>query len=424
MATVRYRIRSASSSKESSVYLRFNQGRGVNLEVKTGFTISKSLWSDANKMPKQTTPETKILFRDLKKLETFVYQAHNDAQAKGEQLTKGWLERAIVDCFKRKEVSGSPGVTEHIQYIIDNAETKRIPGRNTLGLSKGRVTSYRSFMKNLEAFEKNQRRKLHFLELDNQLQDRYRNWLLVTKQFSKNYAGKQLDNLRAVVNDAIQRGVEVHPHALKIESFTESNEERMIITLNVEELKKIRDTEMPNNYLENAKKWLLIGCELGQRAGDLLSITPSDIRIANDYFFIDLVQQKTKKEVTIPVASKYIQNVLKDDFPYPISGQKLNKYIKRVCEIAGIDEVVEGKILDKVSNRKVSGKYPKFLLITSHCFRRSFATNYYKKIATPILMTITGHGKESMFLKYINRQEDKDENAKLFMKYYNEMNSK
>jgi len=36
-------------------------------------------------------------------------------------------------------------------------------------------------------------------------------------------------------------------------------------------------------------------------------------------------------------------------------------------------------------------------------------------------MTITGHGKESVFLKYINKQEDKDENAKLFLQYYDQM---
>ena len=117
---------------------------------------------------------------------------------------------------------------------------------------------------------------------------------------------------------------------------------------------------------------------------------------------------------------KAIQELLNNHFPHPISGQKLNKYIKEVCELSGIDEVVEGKILDKDTNRKVAGQYPKYMLVTSHCFRRSFATNYYKKMATPILITITGHSKESMFLKYINRQEDKDENAKLFLQYYNQ----
>ena len=47
--------------------------------------------------------------------------------------------------------------------------------------------------------------------------------------------------------------------------------------------------------------------------------------------------------------------------------------------------------------------------------RRSFATNYYGKIETPILMHITGHTKESTFLSYIGTQQNKDSMADLFM---------
>ena len=49
-------------------------------------------------------------------------------------------------------------------------------------------------------------------------------------------------------------------------------------------------------------------------------------------------------------------------------------------------------------------------------------TNYYKKIPTPILINITGHSKESLFLTYINKREDKDANADLFMQFYEELN--
>ena len=72
--------------------------------------------------------------------------------------------------------------------------------------------------------------------------------------------------------------------------------------------------------------------------------------------------------------------------------------------------------------RKVLGFYPKHELITTHSFRRSFATNYYKKMPTPILIAITGHSKESLFLQYINASEDKDANADLFRTFYEQMN--
>ena len=48
--------------------------------------------------------------------------------------------------------------------------------------------------------------------------------------------------------------------------------------------------------------------------------------------------------------------------------------------------------------------------------RRSFASNYYGKIETPLLMHITGHSKESTFLTYIGTHQNKDALADLFMK--------
>jgi hypothetical protein len=59
--------------------------------------------------------------------------------------------------------------------------------------------------------------------------------------------------------------------------------------------------------------------------------------------------------------------------------------------------------------------YPKYELITSHTMRRSFATNYFEKIKTPILMEITWHSRESTFLSYIVENPNKDAIADVFM---------
>jgi len=53
--------------------------------------------------------------------------------------------------------------------------------------------------------------------------------------------------------------------------------------------------------------------------------------------------------------------------------------------------------------RKVTGSYRKCDLVSTHICRRSFATNHYGKLPTPVLMAITGHQTEKMFLKYIGK---------------------
>lgn len=176
--------------------------------------------------------------------------------------------------------------------------------------------------------------------------------------------------------------------------------------------------ELTSEALINARKWLVIGCETGQRGGDFLGLKESNIREINRkgkrIKLIDLRQKKGTKDVTIPVGKRMLE-ILETGWPYPISTNHLNLHIKEIAKIAKIDSVVEGKKKDKESNRMKRGFYPKHELICNHTCRRSFATNYYKIIATPILMTITGHVKESTFLKYINRQMDKDDNAVLFL---------
>jgi integrase len=44
----------------------------------------------------------------------------------------------------------------------------------------------------------------------------------------------------------------------------------------------------------------------------------------------------------------------------------------------------------------------KWEVLSSHVGRRSFATIFYGKIPTPLLMEATGHTTERMFLQYIN----------------------
>jgi integrase len=122
---------------------------------------------------------------------------------------------------------------------------------------------------------------------------------------------------------------------------------------------------------------------------------------------VEFTQQKTQKIMSIPL-SKRVKEILKlrnGDFPRKISSVKYNVYIKEVCKLAGIELEIFGSRIDTKTNRKKPGFYPKCDLITSHIGRRSFATNNYGKIPTPLLMSATGHTTEKMFLQYIGKTE-------------------
>lgn len=110
-----------------------------------------------------------------------------------------------------------------------------------------------------------------------------------------------------------------------------------------------------------------------------------------------------------------MKDILVNDFPNPTYSQIFNQHIKKICEKAGITNSVKGFKMHKVPRRKIKGTYRKCDLITAHDLRRSFATNYFGKVETPILMRITGHKKESTFLEYIGEKFNQDHYADLFL---------
>ncbi len=374
MATVKFRLRS-NANKNVSIKVRLMTGRNNDIETNTGFTINPKEWSDATNKPKQNTAENKRLFNDLKKLETYLFDSLNNDLANSVMIDKYWLENRINDCFKRIEKIDNGILVNHIQYIIDNANIRKIRGRNKLGLSENRIKGYKTFKKIIENYQEVIKKQIHLLDINKPFVEKFTNWLINTKEYSINYAGKQIDNLKTVCIDAEKLEIPINPQIKLIESFSENSEDRLIVTLSIDEIEQIRKTELENKAHINARKWLLIGCLIGQRSNDLLTITKDDFRYTSKGINLDLIQKKTSKPVTIPIVEDYIIDMIENDFPYKISSQKLNEYIKEVCKIAKIDEVIKGKKIDKETKRKKIDFYPKYELISSHCFRRSFATN-------------------------------------------------
>ncbi|MDQ3190655.1 MAG: site-specific integrase [Bacteroidota bacterium] len=422
MAAVHFKIRS-KENKNVSIKVRFMLGKKkADIELSTGFTINPKDWSEKN-LPKQNSAENKVLINNLKKLESFIFENLNNDLANGVLIDSFWLQSQINDCFKRIEKTDTGLITNYLQDIINNAATRKVKvkGRYNVGLSKSRINSFVATKNIIIEFQTITKKQIHFIDISEPLIDKLTTWLLHTRKYAINTASKHIANIKTICIEAEKKGIQTNPYAKQIIVFSEKDEDRFIQTLSFEELETIRNADIPGQALSNARKWILLGCEFGQRGQDLVNITKDNFRYKGGKWYLDIIQQKTKKAVTIPVIAPYVIDIIENSFPYYISTQKLNTHIKNVCEQAELNIPTEGKIFDKETKRKELNFYPKHKLITTHSFRRSFASNYYKKIPTAILMNITGHSKESLFLTYINKPADKDDNADLFMKFYEEI---
>lgn len=416
MATIKFLLQ--SKSENSNIYVRYSIGRNQIFYRKTGFVIDAKDWSDKNSQPKPNNDEIKALNFKLDELAVSLKKAFNNSVSEGTQITGEWLQLQI-DIFNNKTpVVDLDILTNYIQKYIDEAPYKQNSKKET-GLSSGRVQNLKLFKNTIERFEveTNKGKSILIKNVNLQFAEKYKMWLF-SQKYSTNYVGKNIDNLKTICFDAFKNDIETSTQLKNIKSVSESKAPEQIITLSEQEQEKIKEATLFREALINARKWLLLGCQIGQRGGDLLNITAKNIKELNGIKIIELKQQKTGKLVAIPLLPDALE-IIESGLPYKISLARFNEYIKDVCEIAEINEPTTGKI--KVTSRnplKVETK-PKFKFITSHVCRRSFATNFYGRIPTPVLMNITAHGTEKMFLSYIGKTTY--DNAYQMLEYFSKL---
>ena len=210
--------------------------------------------------------------------------------------------------------------------------------------------------------------------------------------YSQNTIQRELAIIKTFCIHARFLGLETH-YQLDSLRLDKAKVEKIYLTFDeLSRIEEINSDELTVS-LDNAKDWLIISCYSGQRISDFMRFTENQIRIEEGKHFLEFTQMKTSKLTTIPIHHKILEILKKRNgkFPYRISDQKYNDYVKEVCKLAGIDEIVKcSKMLEtEKGNRKQEGLYKKYELVTSNIGRRSFATNFYGKIPTTYSVSYT-----------------------------------
>ncbi|MDV3873374.1 hypothetical protein CMT47_19520 [Elizabethkingia anophelis] len=429
MASVSFYIRGKVTDKESTVWVKF---RDKDIDIRVPIPDIKCKpkeWKDG----KCKLPSKKMHKDDIENINTRLAQLEaniisNYHEERPEIDLKEWMKTIISpEKEKAKNVNYTDNVIEFIDtYISLKKQSVSVATLKKAKVVKGLINRYVIDRKK----KKRTFRGLKFKDLDNVFRADFENYCH-TEQYKISTTFRNLKFLKMVCNVAESFDIDVHKHVsgwkFEVEKATKHVPKSIYLTF--EELDKIEQTEMPHDYLDNAKDWLLIACFTGQRVSDYLRFDSSMIvEDSEGQKYIEFIQQKTTAKMQIPLLKK-VQEILskrKGEFPRKISDVNLNLYIKEVCELAGIDEIIyNGKMMtiekeDKTKiTRKIFGEYPKHELVTSHIGRKSFASNFYEKIPTAYLLNFTGHTTEKQLLAYINKTEV--EKAKSTAKIFNNL---
>jgi integrase len=416
MATIKYLLQ--SKSETSNIYVRYSISRQVVLKRKTGFVINAKDWSQDKAQPKLGREDLKALKSKLEKLATYINDSHNDSISKGTTFNGDWLQDQIDSYNNKVPFVALDVLTTYIQKYIDDAPYKQ-NAKKELGLSKARIQNLKLFKNTILRYELEvfKGKSILVKEINLAFVEKYKTWMF-DKGYAVNYVGKNIANLRTMCIDASKHDIEISTQIKNIKVISERKTPEEIIFLSESEQDSIREAPLTNQSLLNARKWLLLGCLIGQRGGDLLAISPENIKEIKGMKIIELRQQKTGKLVAIPLLPEALE-ILESGFPHKISLLLFNRYLKKVCRIAKLDTPTIGREKLKINEASTKGIFPKYKIISSHVCRRSFATNFYGRIPTPILMNITAHGTEEIFLHYIGKTTY--DNAYQMLEYFSKL---
>lgn len=411
MATIRFFTRTITTNKDALVpmYVRLRSGRKIDIICKVDILLKPDNWSNEKQQIKQRADVFKF---HAGQIEEFGKQRLNEKVIKlravieselmnisQNNINSDWL-RTIIDKLWNPDKYRIT-LFSFIQSFIDKSETKP-------NLRTGRPVSYKMrreyavTFNYLKEYAKNENKAIDFKDIDLEFYDGFMQFLQ-NKKLAVNTIGKKIQTLKIFLNAAKEENKNTY-EGYKSRKFRVLTEEAETIYLNESELAKLSKYDFSDNpAFDQVRDLFLVGCWTGCRFSDIAQIIPENISNGS----IHLKQYKTGTPVIIPL-HPVVDAIIKKyngSLPKAISNQKFNKYLKDIARLSEINESVHKSITK--GGVKVSKKYKKYELVTTHTARRSFATNLYKSgFPTLSIKAITGHKTEESFLKYIKVTPD------------------
>lgn len=413
---------------KNTIHIRVRVGRAIDLFLATKESANLEDWDSSNE----------CLFEQYNEFKGGKYIIKRDAETKNKiaenkivnyRLIE--LRKMVEDAYKTSNQNISAEWLRNLIYpVIDEQETNEVPFIDYCDMflkSRGSSISmeYISKVGSIKAIiiryiRYNKLKQLLLTDIDINFKNDFERYCSEVEKYSINYFERNFKFMKTILYHAQQNG---HPINLGLSRIKCKTEKTMFVFLTPQELEIIENTTFSYEHLETAKDWLLISCYSGQRISDFMRFDTSMIcerKVKGvDKHFIEFTQEKTDKQLILPLDNRIIKILKKRNWSFPrkMSEPRYNEHIKSVCKEVGIDEMVEGTLAiknnaeniknrKKNNRRKIKGMYPKYMLVSSHIGRRSFASNNFGRIPTPLLMVATGHSTPNMLMKYIGKIDE------------------
>lgn len=400
MANVNFQYRSKKDVANIEIRFTFKDSNDKykSYYTRSDIEVSKTFWNEYKKNTNFRDVEKANLKTEidthLSEIDKFISDRYNNET---QDITKDWLKDAVNEFYNPKTETSIPDdLLQFFDFYLSKKQHE---------IKAGTLRKLRVLRNKLDNFQNDIEQTFKIKDVNKAFLDAFIDWSK-EMQYANSVINGNFKDIRRACKEAQLYNIEIS-NDLHLLRTRLKDTPAFKIYLSFDELERISDLKNLPEHLDSVRDWLIISCYTGQRISDFKRFNSDMIRIQGDRMFIDIKQEKTDKNVSIPLLP-IIKDILKKrngDFPPTISNQRYNDYIKIVCRMAQINEPTEGRIatVTDLGVRKETDIYKKWQLITSHVGRRSFATNFYGKLPTSYIKDITGHGTEAMLLKYIGK---------------------
>lgn len=232
---------------------------------------------------------------------------------------------------------------------------------------------------------------------------------------------KQIGFLKWFLRWATGKGFNTETSYMTFSPKMKTNDGKVIF-LDWDELMRVYNYQVPEgkNYLERVRDVFCFCCFTSLRYSDVANLKRSNVY--EDVIKITTI--KTADSLTIElnerskaILKKYEKESYPDDLALPvISNQRMNEYLKELCQLCGIDDLIT--ITYFKGNERIDEVYPKYALIGTHTARRTFISNALMLGIPPqVVMKWSGHSDYKAMKPYIEiADRAKAEAMKMFDK--------
>lgn len=396
---ISYKLSGTKTIKRLSI--RFYHNR-LDFSAVTNVMLMDHEW-DSELQSAVNNDELNIALQELK---LSVLKAYNRDFCKGVSITKVWLQKVIKSSFMRPKLEVGMKTPDYSIYVSDfatfwienHASDWKVSAKKFM--EEPAKNQYKKFVETLNEYEVLIGEKMQLRNTTKKDIEGFIDWL-ETENYQTSTIERNIGRLRFFFNRATEMNMEV-TQAFKERIYFEPDADIEGVYLNEVEIQKIIDKDFTYDYdLNVAKQNFLIGLFTGLRISDFLKLDISNISDGN----FTIKTKKTRAKVVIPIHPQ-VEKIMNENFgclPQKISSSEFNKQIKIICQVCDIDNLVYGKVFDKDLKRKKIGYYKKYLLISSHVCRRSFATNF-SGVEKEVLNSVLGWSKTSKMHAHYNKK--------------------